>query len=177
MPVCHRGSTQESDFTHCPGSECKRLVTSVMSSAGMPRCNNRSRRWRFKETMHSLTQRVLDSPLSPLLLWVPFAFLTVLKLWLWNGETRRRIETQPWWLMLCWILGGLAFDWRCAINWFAGRFSARSAPVFYRAGLIAIGCAAAAFAMVWLTSRARRRHAPAFFLIASCAVWSVVQHI
>jgi hypothetical protein len=125
--------------------------------------------------MHSLIDRLLDSPFSPLLIWVPFAFLIILRLWWWQRETGRQRtaiprRTQPWWLVLCWVLGGLAFDWCSAFRWFAQGSPSYSAPVIYGTSLIAMVCTAAAFLVVWVRPKARWRDTAAIFFLASFIV-------
>jgi hypothetical protein len=126
--------------------------------------------------MHSLIKHILDSPFSPLLIWVPFGLFTGVRLWLRKAETPRRRavvlrETQPWWLISCWILGGLAFDWCSAFRWFAGGPVAYSAPVLYRGSLIAIACSAAALLVVLVRPKATWRDTGAYFVFASFVVW------
>jgi len=124
--------------------------------------------------MHTLIERILDSPLW---LWGAVAIYGVVRLWaskesraFWRADAKQK-RTQPWWLIVCWILAGIAVDLRCAFEWFAGSFSVYSEPVLLRAGLIAVACAIAASLMVWITSEARQRDAGAAFFVASWAVY------
>ena len=122
--------------------------------------------------MHTVTERILDSPLW---LWSAVAIWGVVRLSkesraFWRVDAKQK-RAQPWWLIVCWILAGIAVDWRFAFEWFAGSFSVYSEPVLLRAGLIAVVCAIAASLMVWITSEARLRDAGTAFFVVSWTVY------
>ena len=76
-------------------------------------------------------------------------------------------ERQPWWLVLCWALIGLGFDWHCAFLWFSGRHSIFSTPVLQRMGLIVVVCTAVALLAAFVLRQARWRDAGVFFCLVS----------
>jgi hypothetical protein len=77
---------------------------------------------------------------------------------------------QPWWLVLCWVTGGLVFAWRCAFEWFAGRYPPYSEALLRRMGLIVAPCAVLALIVAGLL-RARLRDAGAVFFLISLLVY------
>ncbi len=81
------------------------------------------------------------------------------------------IRKQPWWLILCWVVGGLGFDWICAFEWFSRRYSLFTEPVLGRTAVIAVWCAAVSLLVVWVVRQARWRDAAAIFFLASGEVW------
>jgi hypothetical protein len=71
-----------------------------------------------------------------------------------------RINAQPWWVAWCLAVIGLAVDWRCAFEWFAGKSPFYSELVLGRALLIVLACAGIAL----LATRSIRERR---FLVAS----------
>ena len=82
-----------------------------------------------------------------------------------------RINAQPWWLAWCFAIIGLAFDWRCAFEWFAGKSPFYSELVLGRTLLIVLGCAGVAVLLVWVTRVSRWRVAPTLFLVFSASLY------
>jgi hypothetical protein len=76
-------------------------------------------------------------------------------------------ERQPWWLVLCWSMIGLGFDWHSPFLSFYGRYSIFSTPVLHRIGLIVVLCAAVALLAVFVLRQARWRDAGIFFCLVS----------
>lgn len=108
----------------------------------------------------------------------PRSFLDSIRRFILNPPTRHARgdedsakARQPWWLMSCWILGGLGFDWDCAFEWFSTKHPLFSEPVLGRTVIISLCCAAVAFLLACVVRRARFREAPAMFFLVSSQVW------
>lgn len=86
-------------------------------------------------------------------------------------ENQEVMRPRSWWIDLCFIVAGLAFDWYCAFEWVSGRYSLLSEPVLRRFGLIAVLCAAVAFLAVCVVRRATLRDAVGIFFVASGLTW------
>jgi hypothetical protein len=86
-----------------------------------------------------------------------------------NQDTAK--ARQPWWLVLCWAIGGLGFAWDCAFELFSGRYSFCSEPVLRKMGVIVVLCSAVSLLAVFLVRSARLRDAAAVFFLASSQVW------
>ena len=72
---------------------------------------------------------------------------------------------------MCWVVGGVSFDWNCAFEWFSRRYPLFSEPVLSRMGFIVVWCAAVAFLVVWVVRQARLRDAAGVFFFVSIEVW------
>ena len=89
------------------------------------------------------------------------------------GEERQAIDNpetlqakQPWWLVLCWVIGGVGCDWYCAFQWFSGKFPFCSPPVLHRMGLIVVLCATISILGTRIAGH-KLREAASLFCIAS----------
>lgn len=82
-----------------------------------------------------------------------------------------RMKAQPWWLAWCFAAIGLGLDWRCAFEWFAGKYVFYSEPVLDRTVLIVLACAGVALVAVWLTREPRWRVASTLFLVFSASLY------
>ena len=88
----------------------------------------------------------------------------------WNIVQARR----PRWRQLFWLIIGLALDWRCAFEWFAGKSSFYSAVVLGRTGLIVLACAGVAVLGVCASREAKWRHALPLFFVDSLVVYNIL---
>jgi hypothetical protein len=86
-----------------------------------------------------------------------------------------RIKSQPWWL--AWFLAavGSGLDWRCAFEWFSGKYAFYSETVLDRTILIVLACATVALLAVWVTG-ARRRDALLFFSGFSMVLYGLLSN-
>jgi len=88
-----------------------------------------------------------------------------------------RIKAQPWWVAWCFAIVGLALDWRCAFEWFAGKCSFYSVIVLGRAVLIMLACAGISLLLVCIVPRpARWRDALLLFGAFSMAVYRLLSN-
>ena len=85
-----------------------------------------------------------------------------------------RFKAQPWWFAWAFGVAGLALDWRCAFEWFAGKSPLYSELVVGRAVLIVLACAGVALLAVCVTREARWRHASPLFFLASAVVYDIL---
>jgi len=87
---------------------------------------------------------------------------------------KRRINAKPWWHVWIWVVGSLLLDWRCAVEWFDGRYAFYSEPVLQRTMLIVVGCAAVVFLLFCVMPKARWRDALFGFVIASICLYGIL---
>jgi hypothetical protein len=87
-----------------------------------------------------------------------------------------RIRAQPWWLAWCFAVIGLGLDWRCAFEWFAGKYVFYSEPVLDRTVLIVLACAGVALLAVWVARESRWRVASALFLVFSASLYRLLSN-
>ena len=85
-----------------------------------------------------------------------------------------RIKAQAWWVPWCLALIGLAFDWRLAFEWLAGKSVFLSLDVLSRTGLIVAACASVALLAAGLTREAKWRDALPLFCAISMVVYRVL---
>jgi hypothetical protein len=86
-----------------------------------------------------------------------------------------RIKSQPWWLVWFFAAIGLGLDWRCAFEWFSGKYVFYSETVLDRTILIVLACTTAALLAVWFTG-ARRRDALLLFSGFSMALYDMLSN-
>ena len=92
-------------------------------------------------------------------------------------EGRQAIEQDalqpkpPWWVIVCFAMAGVGFDWDCAYEWFSRKFSLFSEPVLSRMGGIVLWSAAVALLILFVVRRAQLRDAAAIFFVVSGQVW------
>jgi hypothetical protein len=82
-----------------------------------------------------------------------------------------RISAQPWWLAWLFAAIGVGLDWRCAFEWFAGKYAFYSEPVLDRAILVVLACAGVALLVDWVTREPRLRVASTLFLMFSACLY------
>ena len=127
--------------------------------------------------MYMLADRVMAG-----LAWAGVGLYGVVRLW--TAHARRKaareiaLQTpdklkreQPWWLVWCFAVVGLALDWRLAFESFGGRNSLYSESVLSKTGIIMVWLAAVAAVAVLVTRAARWRDLAAFFLLFSLFVY------
>jgi hypothetical protein len=83
-------------------------------------------------------------------------------------ESSGMLRAWPSWLEWCFviglILGGIGWDWYCAFEWFSGKYSLYSGPVFTRMSLIVMSCALVGFLAVRLRGGRWQVGVAVFFL-------------
>jgi hypothetical protein len=103
-------------------------------------------------------------------------------IWQFGSNPRReqvreeRIKAQPWWLAWAFAAIGLALDWRCAFEWFAGKSAFYSEIVLGRTVLIVLACAGVSLLLVCIVRAARWRDALLPFSVFSMAVYRVLSN-
>jgi len=103
-------------------------------------------------------------------------------IWPFGSNSRReqvredRIKAQPWCLAWTFAAIGLALDWRCAFEWFAGRSSFYSEIVLGRTVLIVLACAGVSLLLVCVVRTAKWRDALLLFSLFSMAVYRILSN-
>lgn len=101
-------------------------------------------------------------------------------IWQFGSNPRReqaredRIKGQPWWLAWGFAFIGLALDWRCAFEWFAGRSSFYSEIVLGRTVAIVLASAGVSLLLVCLVRAARWRDTLWLFSLFSMMLYRVL---
>jgi hypothetical protein len=98
-----------------------------------------------------------------------------------KGEELQAIEKQytvkarqPWWLVLCFAIVGMGFDWHCAFEWFSEKYPFCSGPVIRRMSLIVVLCATIAFLAVLVAKRKLRDAAAVFFFTSGTVLGNLL---
>jgi hypothetical protein len=85
-------------------------------------------------------------------------------------------ERQPWWLVVCWAVGGVGLDWYCAFEWFSGSYSLCSAHVLRALSLFVLLYGTVAFLAVRLVGARLRDIAAVFLLISLIVSGAMLMH-
>ena len=89
-------------------------------------------------------------------------------------STKAWLHRWPVWCFAIWcIVGGLAFDWYCAYEWFAGKHTYFSIPVLGVMGLIVLVCISISIIVVLLTKE-KWIVVVIVFAVASCSLCRVL---